>query len=94
MFVKYTLNNIGLAGVWNGPSLPTSRECFRQSIKVRLIDQFIHQWITEIKESGKCIIYRTFKTTFTFENYLIFLPRKLKILLYLLNSVAEITGCR
>ena len=80
MFVKYTLNNIGLSGVWDSQSLPASRECFRQSIKVKLRDQFIHQWITEINESGKCIIYRTFKTTFTFENYLISLPRKLKII--------------
>ena len=47
---------------------------------MRLKEQFIHQWITEINESGKCIIYRTFKTTFTFENYLISLPRKLKII--------------
>ena len=38
------------------------------------------QWITEINESGKCIIYRMFKKTFTFENYLISLPRKLKII--------------
>ena len=61
-FVKDTLNNIGLSGIWNSQSLPASRKCFRQSIKVRLRDQFIHQWITEINESGKCIIYRTFKT--------------------------------
>ena len=79
-FVKDTLNNIGLSGIWNSQSLPASRDCFRQSIKVRLRDQFIHQWITEINESRKCIIYRTFKTTFTFENYLISLPRKLKII--------------
>ena len=78
MFVKDTLNYIGLSGVWDSQSLPASRECFRQSIKVRLRDQFIHQWITEINESGKYIIYRTFKTTFTFKNYLISLPRKLK----------------
>ena len=78
-FVKDTLNNIGLSGIWNSQSPPASRECFRQLLKVRLRDQFIHQWITEINESGKCIIYRTFKTTFTFENYVISLPRKLKI---------------
>ena len=66
IFLKYIINNIGLSGVWNSQSLPASRECFRQSIKVRLRDQFIHQCITEINESGKCIIYRTFKTTFTF----------------------------
>ena len=79
-FVKDTLNNIRLSGIWNSQSLPASRECFRQSIKVRLRDQFIHQWITEINKSRKCIIYRTFKTTFTFENYLISLPRKLEII--------------
>ena len=79
-FVKDTLNNIGLSGIWNSQSLPASRKCFRQSIKVRLRDQFIHQWITEINESGKCIIYRTYKTTFTFENYLISSPRRLKII--------------
>ena len=38
MFVKDTF--------WDSQSLPASRECFRQSIKVRLRDQFIHQWIT------------------------------------------------
>ena len=91
-FVKDTINNIGLSGDWDSQSLPASRECFRQSIKVRLRDQFIHQWITGINEFGKSILYRTFKTTFTFENHLISIPRKLKI--NLLNSVAEITGCR
>ena len=29
-----------------------------------------------INKSGKCIVYRTFNTTFTFDNYLISLPRK------------------
>ena len=28
-FVKGTLNNIGLSGVWDSQSLPASRECFR-----------------------------------------------------------------
>ena len=32
-FVKDTLNNIGLSGIWSSQSLPASRECFRQSIK-------------------------------------------------------------
>ena len=94
-FVKDTLNNIGLSGVWSSQSLPTSRECFRQSIKVRLRDQFIHEWITEINESGNFLIYRTFKTTFTLANYLISLPRKLKITGRCRNHRLLIeTGCR
>ena len=71
---------------------------FRQSIKVRLRDQFIHQWITEITESGKCIIYRTFKTTFNFENYSISLPRKLEIIFTKFrcrnHRLPMETGCR
>ena len=64
---------------------------------MRLRDQFIHQWITEINESGKRIIYETFKTTFTFENYLISLPRKLKIIFTKFrcrNHRLIETGCR
>ena len=98
MFVKDTLNNIGLSGVWNSQSLPTSRGCFRQSMKVKLSDQFIHQRITEINESEKCIIYRTFKTTFTLENYMISLPRKLKIIFTKFccrnHRLSMGTGCR
>ena len=54
---------------------------------MRLRDQFIHQWITEINESGKCTIFRAFKTTFTFENYLMSLPRKLKIIFTKLRCI-------
>ena len=90
-FVKYTSNNIGLSGIWNSQSLPASRDCFRQSIKVRLRDQFIHQWITEINESGKCIICRTFKTKIS-------LPRKLKIIFTKFrcrnHRLPKETGCR
>ena len=98
MFFKYTLHNIGLSSVRNSQSLPASREFFRQSIKVRLINQFIHQWITEINESGKCIIYRTFKTTFNFENYLISLARQLEIIFTKFrcrnHRLPKETGCR
>ena len=41
--VKTTLNNCGFSGLWLNQSLPCSTEVFKQSVKIRLRDQFIQK---------------------------------------------------
>ncbi len=57
-------------------------------IKVHLKDQFEQKWASEIESNSKCVLYKTFKTTFKFENYLLLLHgyhRKLLIRFRLCN---------
>ena len=55
-------------------SLPCSTEVFKQSVEIRLRDQFIQTWHETISQGGKCTFYRIIKTSFGFENYLNELP--------------------
>ena len=76
--VKTTLNYCGFSGFWLNQTLPCSIEAFKQSVKLRLKDQFIQKWQESISQGGKCTIYRIIKTTFGFENYLNDLPDLLR----------------
>ena len=42
--VKTTLNYCGFSGFWLNKTLPCSFEAFKQSVKLRLKDQFIQKW--------------------------------------------------
>ena len=64
--VKTTLNYCGFSGFWLNQTLPCSIEAFKQSVKLRLKDQFIQKWQESISQGGKCTIYRIIKTTFGF----------------------------
>ena len=72
------MNNCGFSGLWLNQSLPCSIEVFKQSVKIRLGDQFIQKWHETISQGGKCTIYRIIKTSFGFENYLNVLPDLLR----------------
>ena len=49
----------------------TSREFFHSPrCKKSLQDQYVQEWNTIINNSSKCVLYRTFKRNFVFENYL------------------------
>ena len=67
--MKTTLNYCGFSGFWLNQTLPCSIEPFKQSVKLRLNDQFIQKWQESISQGGKCTIYRIIKTRFGFENY-------------------------
>ena len=73
--------------IWWRNSLPILAVCifstwwhspFKQSVKLRLKDQFMQKWQESISQRGKCTIYRIIKTTFGFENYLNDLPDLLR----------------
>ena len=72
------MNNCGFSGLWLNQSLPCSTEVFKQSVKIRLRDQFIQKRHETISQGGKCTVYRIIKTSFGFENYLNELPDLLR----------------
>ena len=55
--IKNSLIDCGFPGVWNAQHIPYSFECFKEVIKRRLVDKFIHKWSEELYNGGKCTHY-------------------------------------
>ena len=60
--VKTILEDCGSPGIWESQVILCSKECFKQQIKQRLLDQFRQKWAAEIQQSSKCLNYRIFKS--------------------------------
>ena len=68
--VKTILEDCGFPGIWESQVIPCSKECFKQQIKQRLLDQFRQKWAAEIQQSSKCLNYRIFKSNLKIDSYL------------------------
>lgn len=75
--VKEILDSIGLSYLWNGQYV-VNGIWLSKYVQYILESQFKQQWISSIQDSSKCLNYRIFKSEHKFENYLIFLPEKLR----------------
>ena len=77
-YVKETLNNLGLSGIWdNQANIPLSAEAFKMQVKRRLMDQFIQSWANEVNVKESCYNYRLYKERFQTEKYFELLPDRL-----------------
>lgn len=80
-FVKKALNDTGFSGFWNDQNVTGSIEWFKTTLRIRLRDQFIQTWASQIFNSTKCSNYRMFKENFEFEKYLLQLPPRLRLIM-------------
>ena len=76
--VKSMLNNYGYSYVFDNPS-SVNVKLFINDFKCRLIDTFKQECLGNINRSSMLDMYRIFKTTFEYENYLDLLPKKLRL---------------
>ena len=76
--VRTSLNQLGFSEYWLNQNVP-SPNYFRNIVKLRIKDQFVQLWQSEINESRKFANYKIFKTTFGFENYFKLLPTNLAL---------------
>ena len=74
-YVRNIINYSGFSQIWNAQQI-TKPIWLRKEIIQRLKDQFIQTWLSEVWNSNNCRNYHIFKTTFSFETYLIELSRK------------------
>ena len=72
------LNKMGFSNYWL--SQQACPKIFKNIVNVRQTDIFIQEWNETMFNNSKCITYRAFKDKFQFENYLVKLPTKLRIL--------------
>ena len=70
-FVHRTLNECGMSDVWITQGAFIGHNQLKDSLKLRLKDQFEQKWSSEINANSKCILYRAFKTKLEFEKYLV-----------------------
>ena len=73
-YVSNVLNECGFSGVWQTQQIPGSTDWFKQTLRLRLKDQFQQKWHSEVNNSVKCSNYRTFKSKLNLEPYLMQLP--------------------
>lgn len=73
--IKNILDSCGFSHIWETQTFP-SQVWIVNAVKLRLRDQWIQQWRSDVMMMNKCVNYRIFKTELCFENYLIELPYK------------------
>ena len=57
---------------------PQNSEWLANTVLQKSQDQYKQLWSASVHESSKCVNYRIFKTEHKFENYLLYLPFKLR----------------
>ena len=67
--IKNILDNTGHSFIWLSQILPENFSIVH-AVKNSLQDQYVQEWNTINNNSSKCVLYRTFKRNFVFENYL------------------------
>ena len=74
-YVKKTLNNSGMSGIWlhqEGLNFNWFKNSFERNVK----DQFITEWFTNLRNKSSCYTYTCYKENFVFERYLSSLPKQ------------------
>lgn len=71
--VKQILDDCGLSNIWINQEFP-SVPWLVNRVKLSLQDQFKQTWLTSVQDSSKCVLYKSFKTDFVLEKYLLNVP--------------------
>ena len=78
--ISNILNNAGLGNIWQMQG-NFNQHWLKNSVKLRLQDQFKQKWQSDVENSSKGTTYRLFKQCFEFEKYLDILQPKDAIVL-------------
>ena len=74
--IKEIFIKCGQYGLWDSQSFPNIT-WLKKTIQQKLTDLFINKWYSEIEQSSKCNLYRTYKSKFGLEKYLVNTPPNL-----------------
>jgi hypothetical protein len=75
-FVKDILDNCGLSNVWTFQNTNFNDEWVIAYVKLRLRDNFLQEWNSNLENAPKTLNYRLYKQIFEFENYFNILENK------------------
>jgi hypothetical protein len=74
--IHKTLNECGMTDIWLDQSVNINDKFLKRQIHLSLKDQFVQSWHSELDNSSKCILYKSYKLDFEFEKYLILLNKQ------------------
>ena len=77
--INSILNNTGLSYLWNYDGVNQTQ--LKASVKIRINDIFIQNWLSEINRNNICTNYRIYKNQFQLEPYLSILDKDLQIIM-------------
>jgi hypothetical protein len=81
--IKNTLENMGMANIWQQQgTAQISTSWFKEKVKRNLQDLFIQEWYSSIDNGSIYMNYKMFKNTFKYEPYIHVLPADLAIKLF------------
>ena len=63
--------------IWLTQGHGVTAEWMKMFIKQSLKDQFVNEWYNEVSQSDKCILYKTYKSNFGIEKYLLNTPENI-----------------
>lgn len=93
--IKSICNNCGLSGVWLTQNVIDPRG-FKLAVERQLKDQWVTQWNEHLTNKAICSTYRTYKSVFCIEDYLLKLEKGDRIIMTKLragnNKLPVITG--
>ena len=67
--IEQILNTCGMTNVWLNPN-SVKHNWLKNAIELRLSDQYIHEWESQMNNMSSCITYRSIKPYFKQEKYL------------------------
>lgn len=76
--VRNILISCGNIGFWDNLNFP-NKNWLLKATKQKLTDLYINEWNNACNNNTSCYIYKIFKTTFGFENYLTKVPFKYRL---------------
>ena len=77
-YVHDTLNGLGFSEYWiRQYEYRCTASAFKAKVKLRLKDQYIQGWFSDLDRKDACYNYKLFKTKFLFEDYISVLPEYL-----------------
>ena len=86
--VKQLLNDYGFSYVFEAANI-TNSHAFVCEFKCRIIDTFKQEWFGDMNRVSTLDMYRMFKTTLEYENYLDLLPKSLRLYFVKLRASAH-----
>ena len=84
-YVKSICNDCGMSGAWLTQSV-NNPNSFKKAIEIRLKDQWITTWNTNLIMKNICNSYRMYKVVYVMEEYLVKLSMKNRIMLSKLRA--------
>ena len=69
--IKNLLDSLGFSFIWDNQAQGIEFSVFKRIVSQRISDTRQHDWYNDVNTNSQCVVYRIYKQTLVFEDYLI-----------------------